>query len=276
MRACASGAAADGDCGALLHYVGADTGLTIALAAVNLLPALVGAFWGAPLIARELERGTHRLVWGQSVSRRRWLAVKMAVLAAAALLGGVAQSAVLTWAIDQFLVKQTVNRFADRALFDVIGVVPPVLWLFALALGTAVGLVIRRTSVAMALTPILLGVVVLGLNAARPYYAPTQTREVVTSESGPEVYIPDEEWVLREAVRRADGSVLPAETGRQLCPTTPDGSGERRSCLAAHGLTQVDVYHPQGGYWRFQWTEAAILLAGAVLIGTLVLVRLSR
>jgi len=36
------------------------------------LPLFVGLFWGAPLIARELEHGTHRLVWTQGVSRRRW------------------------------------------------------------------------------------------------------------------------------------------------------------------------------------------------------------
>jgi hypothetical protein len=43
-------------------------------AAIGLVPALIGAFWGAPLIARELEAGTHRLVWNQSVTRRHWLA----------------------------------------------------------------------------------------------------------------------------------------------------------------------------------------------------------
>ena len=43
------------------------------------LPALVGAFWGAPLVARELESGTYRLAWAQSVTRTRWLAVKLAV-----------------------------------------------------------------------------------------------------------------------------------------------------------------------------------------------------
>jgi len=44
-----------------------------------LLPALIGLFWGAPLVARELETGTHRLVWNQTVSRGRWLAVRAAM-----------------------------------------------------------------------------------------------------------------------------------------------------------------------------------------------------
>ena len=49
------------------------------------VPAAIGAFWGAPLLARELELGTHRLAWTQGVTRGRWLGVKLAVLAAAAI-----------------------------------------------------------------------------------------------------------------------------------------------------------------------------------------------
>ena len=48
------------------------------------VPAVVGAFWGAPLVARELEAGTHRLAWTQSVTRGRWLATRLGLT----LLGG--------------------------------------------------------------------------------------------------------------------------------------------------------------------------------------------
>ena len=41
------------------------------------VPAVVGVFWGAPMVARELEAGTHRLVWNQSITRTRWLATKL-------------------------------------------------------------------------------------------------------------------------------------------------------------------------------------------------------
>ena len=55
--------------------------------ALNLLvlaaPALLGAFWGAPLVARELESRTSVLAWTQSVSRSRWFLVKVAVTGAA-------------------------------------------------------------------------------------------------------------------------------------------------------------------------------------------------
>jgi len=40
-------------------------------------PLLLGMFWGAPLIAKEIDEGTHRLVWAQSITRRRWMATKV-------------------------------------------------------------------------------------------------------------------------------------------------------------------------------------------------------
>src|SRR5207248_4248872 len=49
------------------------------IAWLNFLPMLVGVFWGAPLIARELETGTFLLAWTQSVTRRRWLSTKLAI-----------------------------------------------------------------------------------------------------------------------------------------------------------------------------------------------------
>jgi ABC-type transport system involved in multi-copper enzyme maturation permease subunit len=46
------------------------------------VPALTGIFWGAPLIGRELETGTHQLAWNQTVTRTRWLAVKLIAVGA--------------------------------------------------------------------------------------------------------------------------------------------------------------------------------------------------
>ena len=60
---------------------------------VAIAPALIGLFFGAPLIARELETGTFRLAWTQSVTRKRWLAAKLGVVGVVAMaIGGL-----LTW-----------------------------------------------------------------------------------------------------------------------------------------------------------------------------------
>ena len=78
LAACRAGCGDLSD--AFLHQ--ARTGLTgnlywAGLAVMYVVPALIGVFWGAPLIAREFEAGTHRLVWNQSVTRTRWLALKI-------------------------------------------------------------------------------------------------------------------------------------------------------------------------------------------------------
>src|SRR5262245_28903805 len=110
------------------------------------VPALIGAFWGAPLIARELEVGTQRLAWVQSVTRTRWLGVKVAVIGAV----GVGLTALLSLAItwwsgpfDRLNGRMSPEQFAQR------GLVPLAYAAFAFALGTAVGAVIHRTLPAM-------------------------------------------------------------------------------------------------------------------------------
>ena len=63
-------------------------------------PALIGIFWGAPLIARELETGTYRLAWNQSVTRTRWLAVKLTLTGLAAMAVTEALSLMYAWWAD--------------------------------------------------------------------------------------------------------------------------------------------------------------------------------
>jgi hypothetical protein len=61
------------------------------------VPLLLGIFWGAPLIAKEIDEGTHRLAWGQSITRRQWLMVKVGWALAAALVWGASMTALVTW-----------------------------------------------------------------------------------------------------------------------------------------------------------------------------------
>jgi len=53
------------------------------------LPLFAGLFWGAPLVAREAEHGTHRLVWTQGVSRLRWALAKFGLVGAGVVLAAV-------------------------------------------------------------------------------------------------------------------------------------------------------------------------------------------
>ena len=77
-------------CDIIVRHFQAEFGSRVDIAGyLILLPALVGMFVGAPLLARELEHGTHRFAWTQSVTRRRWLLSKTLLLALAVTLGGV-------------------------------------------------------------------------------------------------------------------------------------------------------------------------------------------
>lgn len=115
---------------------------------VLVLPGIIGVFWGAPLVARELEDGTYRLAWTQSVTRTRWLAVKLGVVGAASVaVTGLLSLAVTWWASP--LDHATANRFATFGQRDL---VPLAYALFAFMLGVTIGALLRRTLPAMATT----------------------------------------------------------------------------------------------------------------------------
>ncbi len=159
-------------------------GLQVALNTVVLLvPALLGMFWGAPLIARELETGTFRLAWTQSVTRLRWLLVKMGLVGLAAMVVAGGLSLMSTWWFSP-LDKVTQNRFSPAA-FGLHGFVPAGYALFAFALGAAVGLLVRRTLPAMAIT--LVGFIAVRVVVAewiRPHFMSPATTSVPLGQAG--------------------------------------------------------------------------------------------
>lgn len=147
-------------------FHGLQVGLTVV---VLIVPALIGMFWGAPLIARELETGTFRLAWTQSVSRGRWLAVKLGLVGLASFVAAGLISLMATWwfaPVD--MVSQ--DRFGGGN-FGVHGFVPGGYAVFAFVLGATAGLLIRRTLPAMAVT--LGGFIAVRIavtNWVRPHY----------------------------------------------------------------------------------------------------------
>ena len=90
----------------------------------------------------ELENGTFRLAWTQSITRRRWLAGKLGITVAAALLAALAMTALTTWwrtPLDHLYGRMETN------VFDFEGIAGFGYVLFALGLSLAIGAVWRRT-----------------------------------------------------------------------------------------------------------------------------------
>jgi hypothetical protein len=114
------------------------------------LPVLFGMFWGAPLVARELETGTFRMAWTQSVTRKRWLTVRLGVGALTSMAVAGLLSLILTWwfsPIDRIQLNSL-----DPSMFGVRGIAPVGYAAFAFMLGVTAGVLLRRTVPAMAVT----------------------------------------------------------------------------------------------------------------------------
>src|SRR6266581_4178315 len=215
----------------------------LALTAVVLvLPALIGLFWGTPLITRELEAGTHRLVWNQSITRTRWLAVKLGLTGLAAMTAAGLGSLAVTWWSSP--IDKTAANFPKMAplLFDTRGIVPIAYAAFAFALGVTVGMLVRRTLPAMAITlAVFLAIQIAMPLLARPHLLPPtrSTIEITASNLGDFQMGPD---------RRIRVSAKPADTGAWVLSShTVDASGHAvdsippspssRACAPQQGLS---------------------------------------
>ena len=111
-----------------------------------IVPGLIGVLVGAPLIARELEYGTWRLAWSQTVPRARWLAVKLALVTGGLIVLGAAMTAVITW------YRAPMDRLTGHLqhnIYDFEGLVLTAYILCAFGFAVLAGLLLRRSIPAM-------------------------------------------------------------------------------------------------------------------------------
>ena len=64
---------------------------------LQVVPALIGAFVGAPVLARELESGTFRFAWTQGFGRWRWTLAKLVALGVVVTAAAGALSVLFSW-----------------------------------------------------------------------------------------------------------------------------------------------------------------------------------
>jgi hypothetical protein len=249
-------------------------------------PVLVGLFWGAPLVAAEAEAGTTQFAWMQSVTRRRWVAVKIGwMLLAAAVWGGVI-SALVTWWEGPNNAEQ-LNAF-DPGRFDIMGIVPVAYSLFAMALGIAAGTLLRRVLPAIAVT--LAGFIAVRTVIAlllRPHYmSPVTMYYKITSGFTP----PGSFWKIASGAvgpnglaidQNTNGNVvngvpanyLPASCVQQTRGAFTPPPSCTRALAQFHGFL---TYQPADRYWTFQGIETGIFLvlaAALIAVSAAVLLR---
>jgi hypothetical protein len=252
-------------------------------AALYLTPALIGIFWGAPLVTRELEAGTLRLVWNQSVTRTRWIAVKLGLIGLAAMTTAGLLSLMVTWwssPIDQAggfpVTMGQLSRFSPL-VFDARGPAPIGYAAFAFTLGVTAGVLIRRTVPAMAIALACVAVVQLGWpTVVRPHLIPAAISTSAVSSINPGTLLVDHNGELTMAVTGRPGAWI--VSNRTITPSgkvfvLPDvaacDTGTQQQCdsfLATQHLRQRITYQPASRFWAFQADETAIFIILALAL----------
>ena len=278
-----TGCRAHGDCtGAINALQSQDTALQdLTRLLMYVVPAVIGVFWGAPLLARELETGTYRLAWTQGVTRSRWFAVKLILTGLASVVTAGLLSLMVTWWFSP-LERVGAGRITPGE-FSQSGIVVIGYAAFAFALGVAAGLLVRRTLPAMAITlAISVGVQLAMPFLIRPHlFAPTRVvsalkmTNVQSVGTGPGgsggdglfvgavTNVPGA-WIYSEQVTTASGST---DLGRPPAQCGPNsGYNACQAAIARMHLREVVVYQPASRYWAFQWYETAIYVVLALAL----------
>jgi hypothetical protein len=238
------------------------------------VPALIGAFVGAPVLARELETGTFRYAWTQGFGPWRWMLAKLLALAFAVLAATAVLSVILSWYYRPYLAAGNQSLFLTEAsslapgLFDLRGVAFAAWTLAAFTIGGLAGILIRRVVPAILATlAVYAGLALAAATLLRRHYL----TPLVTSKPS----VPSSAWILSERWTTDSGHpVSQSALIRVLQKAPPELAGKggipkalsTTQYLMQHGYTQWTAYQPAGRFWTFQWIEGGWLLALSLLL----------
>jgi hypothetical protein len=267
--------------------------------AVLAVPGLIGAFWGAPLVAREFETGSFRLAWTQGVTRGRWLAVKASVIGLCSIAVAGLLSLMVTWWASP-LDTASMNPWATFGQRDI---TPVGYAAFAFLLGVAAGMLIRRAIPAMAITLVIFAAVQVAMPLwVMPHLiAPEQTTRPVSATSATAMgstglsnhylfFVPGPvrmpgAWILSPpadcgaqsgASTAACQVITPSGRSAAALPATKactssapeSGPGSCAAYIDGLHLRQVITYQPASRYWPLQWYETGIYLGLSAILAS--------
>jgi hypothetical protein len=224
---------------------------------LTLVPGLIGVLLAAPFLL-DLENGTYRLAWTQSITRRRWLAGKLGLAVACSLAAGLILILLMTWWHTPWVHLQGRMQSPN---YDFEGTVILGYGLFALGLAVAMGAVWRRAVPAL--------MVAFGGYFAARIFVDTWLRQHFVSPvsatwkaslNGPNL---DKDWVLSEGPSNRLGHYIGQSSGGGIGGTlaVPD------KCLRAIGTIAKPcrpsgwihaVYQPGSHFWALQGVETAL------------------
>jgi len=229
------------------------------------LPLLVGAIFGAPLFANELEHKTIILTLTQTVSRTRWTAIRWLLLGLVTVALTAVTALVSTWWLGH--VPTNGSSFTARIQpegFDVTGIVPVAYAVFAFALGAVLGIILRRTARA------IFGTVVLFIASRALFEHYVRAHLVapifVPANAGATFPYSGRGWTFSTGYRVAPHSGHPnsqAYLNHVLAVCSHTGTNVLL-CLSQHRVQLGTFLQPASRYWVLQWGEGAAYLAATL------------
>ena len=259
-----------GSLGCAINFTGryGETAIIVSIT-LQAVPALIGAFAGAPVLARELETGTFRYAWTQGIGRLRWTAGKLVPLAVAVTAVAGAFTVLIAWYNQPWVAAGYVIPFSAR-VFDLLGVAFAAWTLAAFAIGVLAGMLIRRAVPAIAAS--------LAAYAGLAFATALWLREhYITPLVTHNPNLPGSAWIIshwytgrngKPLSQAAISQILQADhpAGHKIGPNTGQTFVNAVGYLTQHGYTFWISYQPGSRFWPFQWIEGGWLLALSVLL----------
>ena len=251
-----------------------------------ILPAIIGMFFGAPLIAREVEAGTHRMVWTQGVSRRRWALVKFGVIGAVTLIVAALYTLGMDWWAEPLVAN---GGRMGPIVFDIQGFAPIGYTLFAVALGVLASTMWKKVLPAMGVT--LAGYAVVRIlieSLARPHYRSPLTASIPI-DSTEQLNANSQDWIMSNGVINGVGKLVMPNSGIScgvpggnvgiagaVPSDDPCNGGLVSQGLGPGPFSNWQQYQPASRFWEFQGIETGIFLALTAILLYLAIRRIRR
>jgi hypothetical protein len=230
----------------------------------NMVPLLIGILVAAPIVL-EFEHGTHRLVWTQTITRRRWLAARLGLALLAAVAAALVFTLAMTWWRGPF--DHLNGRFGTDA-FDFEGTVPIAYTLFAASVVLAIGTVLRRTLPAVTIAIVSFLALRLGIEGSvryQHYMSPRHTTWPIgtPAPAGEASGYISASGLTSHAAPAASRAMFQSCGVTQTDPRSLQGVS---ACLRHHGVLQSAIYQPASRFWTFQAIESGIFLTLALIL----------
>jgi hypothetical protein len=223
----------------------------------NFLPLLAAILVALPIVS-ELESGSYRLAWTQSITRGRWARFKYGgTIMAALLFAGVFAASFHWWSAPMNRLNGRLN--GDE--YDFLGLLPVAHTLFAVGLMLAIGTVTRKPVLSIALATVAyIAIRVPFMVALRERLVSPIEEATRPFTSGPwsTGYVVDVYW------RDPSGARLSDRAFENLCLRGLPDENALQQCIDANGLVHYTLYHPESHFWPLQLVESGIFAGAAI------------